>query len=150
MHHSVGCNAQALGWIRMPWISLGLAYEAVLQNTGSEQSVPTASHGRSKAGEFAAHASLLEDVVILQVPTGSWVMTVFGSTRELGKWVLAEIFRQCPAVCDGFQRVPEHVPGHPVLLRQLLRPTGLTAPSSHLLLPQLQGALGRHQFPLPC
>lgn len=48
---------------------------------GSEQSVSTASHGRSKAGEFDAHASfVLEDVVILQVPTGSWIVTVFGST----------------------------------------------------------------------
>lgn len=31
IHHPVWCNAQALGWIRIPWISLELAYEVVLQ-----------------------------------------------------------------------------------------------------------------------
>lgn len=45
-----------------------------------EQPLPTASLGRNTAGECDTRAFVLEDVVTLQVPMDTRIMTAFGST----------------------------------------------------------------------
>lgn len=47
---------------------------------GWEQPLPAASLGRNTAGEFDARAFVLKDVVTLQVPADTRIMTAFGST----------------------------------------------------------------------
>lgn len=64
----------------MSWISLGSACAAGLQ----EARLRTASHygvpWEERSWGVDARAFVLEDVVMLQVPTDARIMTVFGST----------------------------------------------------------------------